>query len=87
MLIKKTDLVFISKLDLEVTLTVKLYSSDNYQGKKSWVLEIETKNGDKIEKGILIGARGEIRRFKQINAIFSLLEEIFEKGTKFEVIL
>jgi hypothetical protein len=52
MFIKKTDLVFISKLDLEVTLIAKLYS-DDCQSKKSWVLEIETKNGDKIEKGIL----------------------------------
>lgn len=84
--LKKSDLVFISKLDIDVTLTARPVEN-SFGSKKVWSLEIRTKKEDTIENGILIGARGEVREFKQLNAIYVLVEEIFGKGSKFEVII
>lgn len=84
--LKKSDLVFISKLDIDVTLTAKLIENCP-SSKKAWYLEIRTKKEGAIGNGILIGARGEIREFKQLNAVYILVEEIFGKGSKFEVII
>jgi hypothetical protein len=61
--------------------------SNSFSSKKSWYLEIRTEKESTIENGVLIGARGEIREFKQLNAIYVLVGEIFGKGSKFEVII
>jgi hypothetical protein len=59
---KKSDLLFISKLDIAVTLIAKPVSN-SFSSKKSWYLEIRTEKESTIENGVLIGARGEIREF------------------------
>ena len=82
--IKKSSLVFMSKLAINVTLTAR---SQNTQDGKSWLLEIKTKHEKNFEQYILVGTRGEIRQFKQLNALSSFIEEIFGEGFKFEVIM
>jgi len=76
--VKKTDLIFISKLELKM----KLIAEKKYDEKSSlyWILKIKTENKETnfFEDGVFTAYRGEPRQFKNINAIISLLEEVFE---------
>ena len=82
--IKKTDLIFISKLDIKIQLIAEKNSNDN----SSWILKIKTENKETnfFEEGIFTSFKGDIRKFKNINAVISLLEEVFhEKKVTLEV--
>lgn len=75
--IKKTDLIFISKLELKIQLIAEKKKDNNTI---YWILRIKTENKETsfFEEGIFTAYRGEPRHFKNINAIISLLEEVFE---------
>ena len=78
-------MVFISKLEMKIKITARLSDESLEAKNRTWFLEIETTNGNTIEKGILMTARDEIRRFKQLNSIFIFIQEIFGAGTAFNV--
>ncbi len=84
MFLKKGDLDFIAKLSLKVDMVAKPYSDEKGQ---YWVLEVITHNEGAQEKSVLIGARGSERKFRQLNAINSLLKEAYGKGVSFKVML
>jgi hypothetical protein len=77
--IKKTDLIFISKLEIQIRLIAERREEENIS---YWVLRIKTENKETnmFEEGIFTAYRGEVRQFKNINAMITLLEEVFDKN-------
>ncbi len=64
---KLSDLVFLAKLDLNLELTA--FEEKGKGNKFYWVLHIKTEHSGSIKQGLLHGARGEIRKFSQLNAL------------------
>ncbi len=73
MQLTKSDLIFLSKLDLEISLTAIAHNDDT--GKEYWLLKIKTFNNGVIQESFLYGARGEERKFFQLNALVKACRE------------
>ncbi len=72
---KKSDLLFLSKLDVSFELCAKTYLDED--DKKYWQLHVRAKNNGFQQEGVYYGARGEPRRYYQLNALFDTCSEIF----------
>ena len=68
----KYDLTFLARLDLNVEVKAVMKSEDK---KDYWVLKVCTERQGYIQEGILHGARGEERRFQQLNALIKACKE------------
>ncbi len=77
----KSELVFLSKLDLDVELTAIQDVDEN--GKRYWYLHVKAINNGFSQEGIHYGFRKEIRRFYQLNALFDVCQEIFGEKCKY----
>ena len=66
----KHDLIFLSRLDVDLELHAVLKQNEGAQNKKDyWTLQVTTQHDGFKQTGILHGARGEIRKFLQLNAL------------------
>ena len=64
---KKSDLLFLSQLDVQIKVTALPTIDEDI--KRCWELYVEVENNGFNQKGFLYGARGEVRKFYQLNAL------------------
>ena len=81
---KASDLVFLSKLDLKVEVTAIEQVDDDKQ-KPYWILQIVAENRDFKKNGILHGARGEIRKFYQLNSAIEACKKFMSNVKEIKV--
>lgn len=82
---KSQDLVFLSKLDLK--LDIKAIEKDD-EGKKKpyWILSITAENNEYKKIGALYGARGEIRKFYQLNSLVEFCKKYIDNCEEVKII-
>lgn len=69
---KLSDLAFLSRLDLNLELTA---FQEREKNKSYWVLHIKAEHSGFIKEGLLHGARGEVRKFSQLNALVEICKQ------------
>lgn len=80
---KSQDLVFLSKLDLKLDLKA-IEKGDDV--KPYWVLSIIAENNDYKKIGALYGARGEIRKFYQLNSLVDFCKRYIDNCKEVTII-
>ena len=82
---KKNDLLFLTKLELIIELSAITCVDEN--NKKYWKLHVKAINNTFTQEGFYHGARGEVRRFYQLNVLYETCCEIFENAKKLTIYL
>jgi hypothetical protein len=81
-----TDLVFLSKLNINIVATAIEHFDEN-KGKPYWVLHISAENQDYTKDGILHGARGDIRKFYQLNSVIEACKKFMSNLKEIKVVI
>lgn len=72
---KSSDLVFLSKLDINIEVTaIEFY--DDEKKKPYWTLQVIAENQEHKKIGTLHGARGEVRKFYQLNSVVEICKKL-----------
>lgn len=79
-----SDLIFLSKLDLKIEVTAVEQFDDKKQ-KIYWILQIVAENQDFKKNGFLHGARGEIRKFYQLNSAIEACKKFMSNVKEIKV--
>ena len=78
----KYDLTFLARLDLNIEVQAVMKSDGD---KDYWVLKVCTERQGIVQEGILHGARGEERRFQQLNALIKACQAYLPNCTQVTV--
>ncbi len=82
---KSHDLVFLSKLDLKLEIKA-IEKDDELKKKPYWILCITAENNEYKETGALYGARGEIRKFYQLNSLVDFCKNYIDNCMEVKIV-
>lgn len=83
---KSQDLVFLSKLDLKLDIKA-IEHHDEGKNKPYWTLSIVAENNEYKKIGALYGARGEIRKFYQLNSLVDFCKRYIDNCKEVRVVI
>ena len=82
---KSQDLVFLSKLDLMLELKA-IEKDDENKNRSYWLLSITTEDKSEKKVGFLYGARGEIRKFYQLNSLVDFCKRYIDNCREINIV-
>lgn len=82
---KTQDLVFLSKLDLKLEIKA-IEKDDEGKNKPYWILSVAAENNAYKKEGVLFGARGEIRKFYQLNSLVDFCKRYVDNCKEVNII-